>query len=1148
MSLGDWLSVGARCQGIGFREKPQAEGLRPENLGQKISGETCRPGGAWRVAARPHLGSLVAPLTVMLVALVVMLAMAPRAAAQTELAGVYGRVTDPSGAVIVDAEVEIKNVETNVSTTVKTNSDGLYTIPSLHPGHYLINVRRPGFKSVTVRELTLNVQDNVVRNFALQIGSVSETVTITADDFHINTTDASVSTVIDRQFAENLPMNGRSFQTLIQLTPGVVLTATNTSDTGQFSVNGQRASSNYWMVDGVSANIGISSTTIGNGLGGTLGSTSVLGGTNSLVSVDALQEFRIQTSTFAPEFGRTPGGQISIVTRSGANRFHGTAFDYFRNDVLDANDWFANSTGLPKPKERQNDFGGTFSGPILKDRTFFFFSYEELRLRLPQTALTTVPCDSSCAVFGDARAMATAELQPFLNAFPRPNGPEDFDPCDPSMDPTCPSTGLKPRGSADFNASFSNPGTLDAYSLRIDHKLKDNLSVFGRYNYSPSKLTQRGSSGATLSSVLPTRITTQTGTVGVTWAVSNLTANDFRFNYSSTDSSSSSYLDNFGGAVPLGALPFPSPFSSQDGGFNFEVFPLGNNNALHAGAGAHIRQRQLNFVDSASLQRGSHGLKFGIDFRRLSPQFDPANYTQATFFFNVPSAEMGTTAFAGVASSLPATLLFRNLGAFAQDTWHILPRLTMTYGLRWDVDFVPSTISGPKFNAVTGFDLSDMTNLALAPPGTPPYKTTYRNVAPRIGLAYQVSQNSQWQTVVRGGFGVFYDLATSEAGNILGPLSYPFGSAKLLFGPSFPLTDSAASPAPITAPSNTSGVLYAFDPKLRLPYTLQWNVAIEQSLGKVQSVTASYVGAAGRRLLQSADIIIPQPAVPCDPNFCNAVLVTNAGSSDYNALQLQFHRQLSHGLQALASYAWSHSIDTASAGSPGNGSNDLSNLNSSINRGPSDFDIRHAFSMGLTYDLPVHGSNTVVNAMLRGWAVENVVQARSAPPVDAYYGFSGALANGLQTNPRPDVVAGQPFYLYGRQYPGGKAFNPGAFTPPALDPMTALPLTQGNLPRNALRGFGAAQWDFAVHRDFPIRESARLQFRAEMFNLLNHPNFGPPSGNLGGPGAPNPQFGVSSAMLGQSLAGTGSLGGGAFDPLYQIGGPRSLQFALKLFF
>ena len=220
-------------------------------------------------------------------------------------------------------------------------------------------------------------------------------------------------------------------------------------------------------------------------------------------------------------------------------------------------------------------------------------------------------------------------LLPYMNAFPLPNGPEVLD-----------LNGTVHQGVAQFNASYSNPATLDAYSLRIDHKLSDKLNVFGRYNYSPSELTQRGSATA-LSIVSPTRITTQTGTVGVTWAISNIAANDFRFNYSSTDSSSSTYLDNFGGAVPLGALPFPSPFTSQNGGFVFVVFSLGNNPGLTAGANAHNRQRQLNFVDSVSLQRGSHSIKFGIDFRRLSPQLHPAAYDQSVNFSDVPSAEIG---------------------------------------------------------------------------------------------------------------------------------------------------------------------------------------------------------------------------------------------------------------------------------------------------------------------------------------------------------------------------------------------------------------------------------------------------------------------------------------------------------------------------
>src|SRR6266436_450232 len=270
---------------------------------------------------------------------------------QTETATVSGLVTDRTGAAVSGAEVRLQSVERGTVTTTTTNDPGIYVFPSVHPGQYQISIQKQGFKQVDLLGLIVNVQDHIEQNFRLEVGSVAESITVNANDLKINTTDAAVGTVVDRQFAENLPMNGRSFQTLIQLTPGVVLTPANGSDNGQFSVNGQRAASNYWMVDGVSANFGSGAGFLpgGEGVGGGLPGFSVQGGTNSLVSVDALQEFRIQTSTYAPEFGRTPGGQISIVTRSGTNQFHGAAFDYLRNDVFDANNWFANSTKQRKP-------------------------------------------------------------------------------------------------------------------------------------------------------------------------------------------------------------------------------------------------------------------------------------------------------------------------------------------------------------------------------------------------------------------------------------------------------------------------------------------------------------------------------------------------------------------------------------------------------------------------------------------------------------------------------------------------------------------------------------------------------------------------------------------------------------------------------
>jgi hypothetical protein len=1039
---------------------------------------------------------------------------------QSPNGSISGVVLDPDAKSMPGAEVIVLNDLTGVRYLASTNNEGIYAVPNLPPGSYRMQVSKVGFKSIIKPDIVLNVQDALSINFTLPIGASSVVVTVEGGAPLINTTDASVSTVVDRQFAENLPMNGRSFQSLIQLAPGVVVTPSNAADGGQFSVNGQRAASNYWVVDGVSANIGIgtSQQSPGNGFGGALGSFSAVGGTNSLVSVDAMQEFRIQTSTYAPEFGRTPGGQISILTRSGTNQFHGTAFDYVRNGMFDTNNWFADSVGLAKPEERQNDFGGTLSGPIFKDKTFFFFSYEGLRLRLPTTTLSFVP-DLG------ARQNAVPALRPYLNAFPlpTPNTPDD-----------------KANGIAQFNASYSNPASLDAYSLRIDHKLSTRWNLFGRYNYSPSEFTERGTNTETgsLNSVQSNRITTQTATVGATWAISPTMANDLRFNYSRTSAEGHLTMDNFGGAVPLTALPFPSPFSTQTGLFDFSILSLGVGDLLETGQSTRGIQRQINVVDGLSVQKKAHSLKFGIDFRRLSPALDFPAYLQNVRFLSVPASETGASFVSQVASNNASTVLFRNLGIFAQDTWRVASRLTLTYGLRWDVDFTPSSLNGPNIPAVTGDSFTDFSRLAVAPLGTPPFRTTYDNVAPRLGVAYQICRSHDWQAVLRGGFGVFYDLVSSEAGNVFGFRAPPLGNFNnILFAP-FPFTSAQIAPV-LVPPTATLSNIGAFNPSLKLPYTLEWNVAFGQAIGTQQTVSASYVGAAGRRLLQTT--IVQSPLT--NPNVQLGQFVDNTASSDYNALQLQFERRLSRALQALASYTWSHSIDDGSAGSFANASNDSAAGNNNQNRGPSDFDIRQSFTAGLTYDIPARQMNSVAAFILHHWSIQSFVLARSAPPVDiSDSDFSGLFNSGTFGNIRPDLVVGQPLYVFGSHHPGGKAFNPAAFTDPPVDPVTGNPTRQGNLGRNALRGFGATQWDFAVHRDFPIHESLKLQFRAEMFNVLNHPNFGPPNSQF--PGA---AFGAASQTLAQSLS-VQSLGGGGFSPLYQIGGPRSIQFAVKLFF
>jgi hypothetical protein len=1050
---------------------------------------------------------------------------------QTETATISGRVTDQQGHLVEGAEVVITNVDTNSSARQASSTDGLYIFSEVKPGRYRINVTKGGFQTINLTNVVLNVQDSISQNFRLQVGSVSQSITVLADEARVNTESAVVSTLVDRQFAENLPMNGRSFQTLIQLTPGVVVVPAGTSDNGQFSINGQRAASNYWTVDGVSANIGAGSgsTGQGQGFGGALPGLSAQGGTNSLVSIDALQEFRIQTSTYAPEFGRTPGGQISIVTRSGTNQFHGSTFDYFRNDVLDANGWFNGYTNvppLPKAEERQNDFGGAFSGPILRNRTFFFFSYEGLRLRLPQTALSTVPDIS-------ARQAAISATQPLLNAFPIPNG-TDFG-----------------NGIAQFNASYSNASTLNATSLRIDHIVTDKVRLFGRYNYSPSQLLPRA---VPLSELQHNANTLQTATVGATWSISAAINNDLRFNYSRSSSNFSTSLGTFGGATPLTAaeLNFPTPFTLENSILEAFIRPIG---VLHDGNGGSFLQQQYNVVDGLVFQKSSHSIKLGIDYRRLNPSYNPSLYALEPVFSNMQSVEAGKLLIISINSTRGATFGLQNLGAFAQDTWRINPRLTVTYGLRWDLDWVPS--SDPALPALTNVNLSNLSTLALARSGTSPYSTTYGNIAPRLGAAYQVSKRQGWETVFRGGFGVFYDLASQEVGNSLSFAQYPFGAVTRIRGGTYPLSSAQSTPPPITV-DGVSGVsaqgTKGYDPNLKLPYTLQWNIAVEQALGSGQTISASYVGAAGRRLLQTADVISPNTA------FAEVQIVTNAATSDYQSLQVQYQRRLLHGLQALASYTWSHSIDSASAGSAfGNAANDLvPGVNPNANRGPSDFDIRNTLSVGMTYEVRAPKINRFTNAIMQGWSLQNVIQARSAPPVDVFNSNYGQLFNGPATNVRPDLVPGIPLYVYGPQYPGGKSINNtlgavpggcsdgsqsvGPFCPPPIDPNTFLPLRQGNLGRNALRGFGAAQWDLAIHRDFPIHERLRLQFRAEMFNVLNNPNFAPPVSDLSN----TTQFGRSIQMLGQSLGNAEGFGG--FSALYQIGGSRSIQLALKLLF
>jgi hypothetical protein len=509
-----------------------------------------------------------------------------------------------------------------------------------------------------------------------------------------------------------------------------------------------------------------------------------------------------------------------------------------------------------------------------------------------------------------------------------------------------------------------------------------------------------------------------------------------------------------------------------------------------------------------------------------------------------------TGALGGVASSASVvafqgvTMLAQNFSLYGQDTWKLTPRLTLTYGLRWEVN---PALKGKDIASspypVQGID--NPATMTLGQKGAPLYATTYDNFAPRVGVAYQLRQNQKWLTILRGGFGVFYDLGDGIVGSY--PSTFPFLQRRSLGSVPFPLSTAQASPVIFVSPPPVTSLFYAADPNLQLPKTYQWNFAVEQAIGSSQTLSATYVGAIGRRLLRNDTLFAP------NSNFTNQVILArNTSTSDYHALQLQFQRRLSKGLQALGSYTWSHSIDIASSDSA-SAIPSSTFLRVSLDRASSDFDVRHSFSAALSYDVPTPFRQKVLRAILGGWSVDDLVIVRSAFPVNV----AGLLvtAGGTQFTTRPNLITGIPLYLYGPQYAGGKIINN---TPPTAAQVAATGCvaqtatnakgafctpptgTLGSLGRNALRGFAASQTNLAVRRQFHLTEHTGLQLRADFFNLFNHPNFGSPNGTLS-----SSLFGQSTQMLASSL-GTGTSGG--LNPLYQIGGPRSIQLAIRLSF
>jgi len=850
-----------------------------------------------------------------------------------------GLIQDASESQVPGAEIILRNDQTGGRRTVRSSESGLYTFTTLTPGVYRMTVRAAGFETIVREGIELQIGENARLDFTLRIGDVQTTITVTGGPPLVNQEDASVGTVIDRNLIDRMPLNGRGIQTLIELSPGVTPIPVINSSRGQFVINGQRANTNYFTVDGVSANfaagssrgvnVGVrlqSTATFEEASGGTLPANNFLGTFSNLLSPSALQEFKIQTSTYAPEFGHLPGGQIDLLSRSGGTHYSGSLFEYLRNDKTDANDWFHNAASTPRDPLRFNNFGGTFSGPLRikqifgrrgrgDDHTFFFLSVDQLIARQPLPSVDiTVP---TMAVRRDA----PPSLAALLNAYPLP-------------DP-----GSKPDPTYSYLASHIAAATRrydqSAYSLRIDHAFSQNVIFFARYNHAPSHRAEPIQLVGIPSNVEHYDLGTDTITGGLTQIMTPNLVNELRGNFSRQANEDRADLEETGGArTPPASQLFPPGYSSSDSTFEFATSgPL----PIYLGTYARNRARQVQAVDNLTWIRGAHRLRFGGDYRRFTTQrLNPrlGILTSIVDLYNPDGslASNSTGMLVTIHADYDVEYLDPSFSAYAQDTWRVNNRLTVTWGLRWEVEPAPRSSKGMALVVGGLTDLNDTSNTYLLPPGKPFYPTAWANLAPRIGLGWKLFETAGKPTVLRAGWGRFFGSAQSgfedytRGRQIQGTfLERPLGQP-----PDLQHLDQQQ----VVDDHTTVGAPRGYN----LPSVYEWNVALEQAIGR-QTVSLGYVGAIGR------DLIGDIKTLPTVPKFIIHVIGNNASSS-YHAMQLQVNRRLASRVQILASYTWSHSIDNLSSDiSPDLPGRTLSNyLNPDLNRGDSDFDVRHSLN------------------------------------------------------------------------------------------------------------------------------------------------------------------------------------------------------------
>ncbi len=1034
-----------------------------------------------------------------------------RADAQVGSGTISGVVTDASGAVVVGALVSITNSQTGVVTSATTNSQGRYAVPDLIVGKYDVQAAKQGFETQVNKQVPLTVGANVVVDCKLAVGKKITELTVT-EVSQVDTTTAEISAFIGRGQMENLPLNGRNFEQLILLAPGVQ--AVNTGVQGSFygrapsySIAGSRPEGQELLLDGATIqgfwNHGAGNSIIGTSLG-----------------VEGIGEFQLLTNSYSARFGGN-GSVMNATTRSGTNSFHGSAYDFVRNSVFDARNYF-NQAPAPQDAFRQNQFGGTLGGPIVKSKMFFFANYEGVRSLTGKTSIGfvpnentrrgVVPCayaaDLPCNSDGTATVPVNPASQAILKLYPKAGGT--------AVDPGSPLATVSSLG--------SQPANEDYLNVRWDYHASEKDNFFARYIIDNGSLTDPFASPLGL---YPEQSCgrNQYLTLGYTKLINPSIVNDARFSFVRTNMRAFTSVSN-------PALQFFAFYGEdrQDG----NIIVPGLSQIGPAGFTPDYEiQNTYSLSDGIFWTHGKHSIEAGLEFRRLqSPVrngfFDDQGWTfpnLETFLEGKPvsPSDPPITLIAALPGAANSARSFRESDIFPyiQDTWRVRQNLALTFGIRYNFISNPTEIHDQLCAYIAP---SDPSTKACAPVSHVfPSNPSLKSLDPRVGIAWDPFKSGK--TSIHAGAGVFHDPIQVRNYHTAYLFSAPYQTALSLCvfgGPpcSYPVPFQG-----ITVPIPTIGEALEYDPGTT-PFLVQYNFGVQRLLGKDTVLNVSYIGSRGYNLLVQNDTNPPIPTVVNgQPNFLNALrknpnlgaIAVNIpdGSSWYNSLQLYLTRNVGRTWQFQGAYTYSKCLDYGSIAFALEANNSAQQARSdpynlARDKGKCDFNVTHNFAGNATYLIPLHG-----NRMIEGWQLSTIAMAHSGNPFSVQDGFDRVGFNNPAGTPgeRPNLVTGRSNNpILGRV---DQWYDPSAF---ALQGAGFL----GNLGRNTLVGPRVFDLNIALAKTTRVKENINLEFRVEAFNLFNHPNFGLPGQFLftgvdqNGNGIPNPNAGritstVSSA-------------------------------------